>query len=412
MKTMIKMTLVLLAVMTFQVSGAEAATSTLNLKATSGNGKLYDTGDDKIRVLQLKGTWYEIGQQYGKLAKADMVVMWDALVEPVLKKGWATEDELLGLWGKRVYGASSKRRQQFFDGLAAGMGWPVEKVVLLDQSGLVNVYQGKLHSFSGCSSLLAKGEATKNGHTITGRNMDWSDLFVPFKVYVVVYNPEDGSNSIATVGWAGWTLLLTAMNDKGVYVDLHDGTSMGGAVVSADRPSFMHQVFDFLADGDNASSVSLRFKGTRVDMPTIWSLADSKGDISSIETTLYNSLQRLPEGDFISIVNTHLNPDWGLYARDTISNSFTRYKNLNARASEASGSIDAAKMREIFDLRLFNEDGTFMKNGGVTKPTNQDVDLTNYQVVSDLNTLEMWVKLPPQKVRTDWRYINLKALFE
>ena len=120
MKTIIYMTLVLLAVMTFQVSGAEAVTSTLDLKATSGNGKLYDTGDDKIRVLQLKGTWYEMGQQYGKLAKADMVPMWDVLVKPVIKKGWSTEKELLELWGKRIYGAASKRRQQFFDGLADG----------------------------------------------------------------------------------------------------------------------------------------------------------------------------------------------------------------------------------------------------------------------------------------------------
>lgn len=391
---------------------AETVTDTLTLVASSGEGKLYDTSDDKIRVLQLEGSWYEMGKQYGELAKADMTPMWDALVQPVIKKGWATEDELLELWGERIYSAASKRRQQFFDGLAAGMEWPVEKVVLLDQSGLVSVYQAKMHSFSGCSTLLAKGDATVDGHTITGRNMDWSEFFVPFKVYVVVYNPDDGSNSIANVGWPGWTLTLTAINEKGVYTDLHDGTSMGGQVVSADRPCFMHSVFDMLADGDSASAVSLRFKSTRVDMPTIWSLADSNGSVSSFETTLYDNLQRLPEvgNDYISIVNSHLNPDWGIHVRDTISNSLTRYKNLNARAAEAEGSIDATKMREIFDLRLFNDDGTFVENGGVTKPKNQDVDLTNYTVVSDLNTLEMWVKLPV--LHTEWRYLDLKKLFD
>ena len=392
MKTMIKMTLVLVA--------------------ESGKGKLYDTGDDKIRVMQLNGTWYEMGQQYGNLAKDDMVPMWDALVAPVIKKGWSTEEELLELWGKRIYGASSKRRQQFFDGLAEGMGWPVEKVVLLDQSGVMNVYQAKMHSFSGCSSLLAKGSATVGGHTYTARNLDWNEEFIPFKVYVTVYNPTDGSNSVANIVWPGWTFALTGLNDKGVYTDMHDGSSMGGQVLSADRPSFMHQVFDFLSDSDTASAMTLRYNATRVDFPSIWGVADPSGDINAIETTLYDSRKRLPEGDFITVVNTHLLPDWGIQARDTISNSLTRYKNLMARAEEAKGKIDAAKMREIFDLSLFNEDGTFKKNGGATKPTKQDADLTNYTVVTDLNTLEMWIKLPPPEVKTDWRYIDLKKLFD
>ena len=58
---------------------------------------------------------------------------------------------------------------------------------------------------------------------------------------------------------------------------------------------------------------------------------------------------------------------------------------------------------------LFNEDGTFKENGGATKPTKQDADLTNYQVVSDLTNLELWVKLPALK--TEWRHLDLKQLF-
>ena len=386
-------------------------TNKLNLVNQSGKGKLFNTGDDKIRVLQLNGSWYEMGQQYGKLAKADMEPMWDALVAPVIKTGWNTEEELLETWGRRVYSATSRRRQQFFDGLAEGMGWPVDKVVLLDQSGVMNVYQAKMHSFSGCTTLLAKGSATVDGNTYTARNLDWNEAFIRFKLYVVVYNPTDGSNSIANVIWPGWTFTLTAFNDKGVYTDMHDGTSMGGQVVSADRPCFMHQLFDFLSDSDTADAMAMRYNGTRVEFPSIWGLADPSGNILSFETTLYDSRKRLPDGDILTVVNTHMDPDWGIQVRDTISNSLTRYKNIMARADEAKGKIDAAKMREIFDIPLFNEDGTFKENGGATKPTKQDADLTNYTVVSDLNNLQIWVKLPPPSVKTDWRHIDLKPLF-
>ena len=83
-------------------------TSTLNLKAESGNGKFYDTGDDKICVLQLKGGWQEMGQQYGTLAKKDMEAMWDLTVQPFLDKKWITEKEALQLWGKRVLDAQCR----------------------------------------------------------------------------------------------------------------------------------------------------------------------------------------------------------------------------------------------------------------------------------------------------------------
>ncbi len=66
-------------------------------------------------------------------------------------------------------------------------------------------------------------------------------------------------------------------------------------------------------------------------------------------------------------------------------------------------------MREIFDLRLFNEDGTLKENGGATKPTVQDVDVTVYQIVTNLNNLEVWLNIPP--LNTGWHHVDLKPLF-
>ena len=383
--------------------------SDLKLIAEHGSGKLYDTNDPGIRVLTLAGSWHEMGVQYGTLAKADMEPMWDVLVAPMIKNGWTTEEDARDLWGRRIYATASRRRQQFFDGLAEGMGWPVEKVVLLDQSGIMAVYQAKMHSFSGCSSLYASGAATVDGNTYVARNMDWNEAFCGFKTYVKIYNPTDGSNSVASVTWPGWTFPVTAFNDKGVYVDMHDGTSMGGQVIAAARPCFEHQVFDFLSDADSTSAVSSRFGATRGEFPSIWGIADPSGDICSYEITLYDSRLRLPDGDYLTVVNTFLNPDWGLQIRDTVSNSLTRFKNLEARATEAHGKLDVEKMRQIFELTLFNEDGSFRENGGPTKPKKQDVDLTNYTIVADLNNLQLWLRLPPSN--GDWQHIDLKALF-
>ncbi|GAL15660.1 hypothetical protein JCM19233_6682 [Vibrio astriarenae] len=66
-------------------------------------------------------------------------------------------------------------------------------------------------------------------------------------------------------------------------------------------------------------------------------------------------------------------------------------------------------MRYIFDLPLYNEDGTFKENGGVTKPTNQDVDLTNYQVVTDLKEMNFSIKLPA--LGENWVTVDLNKMF-
>ena len=382
----------------------------MKLVNESGKGKLYDTDDPDIRLLSLSGNWHEMGKQYGTLAKADMEPMWDVLVTPMIKNGWTTEEEARDLFGKRIYKRASRRRQQFFDGLAEGMGWPVDKVVLLDQSGIMNVYQAKMHSFSGCSSLYASRSATADGNTYVARNMDWGEAFCGFKTYVVIYNPIDGSNSVASVNWPGWTFCVTAFNDKGVYVDMHDGSSMGGQVIAESRPCFEHQVFDFLSDANSTKAVSARFGATRVEFPSIWGIADPGGDICSYETTLYDSRLRLPDGDHLTVVNTHLIPDWGIHVRDTISNSLTRYKNVEARAAESMGKLDVEKMRQIFELTLFNEDGSFRENGGPTKPKKQDADLTNYTIAADLNNLQLWVRLPPS--HGEWQHFDLKQLFK
>jgi len=44
------------------------------------------------------------------------------------------------------------------------------------------------------------------------------------------------------------------------------------------------------------------------------------------------------------------------------------------------------------DMRLFNEDGSFVENGGCTKPTKQDADLTTHQMITDVNRRTVWMK--------------------
>ncbi|WP_394203709.1 C45 family autoproteolytic acyltransferase/hydolase [Shewanella waksmanii] len=387
--------------------------STLTLKKQHDGGKLFETNEEMLFVLQLSGSWYEMGKQYGVLSQAHMQAMYDRIVQPEFDKGLISQAQAFELFGSRVYASLSLRRKQYFQGVADGLGWPLEKVIVLDQSGPMAIYLGKLHSFSGCSSLATRGENTVDGHTLVGRNMDWSELFLDFPIYTTVYNPTDGSNSVVNVSWPGWQWMVTGFNDKGVYTDLHDGTSMGGNIVSIEKPSFLNSVFDYMTESDSVSALSARFQAARTDIAAIWMLADNRSQACAYENTIQENRQRVADNnaDSFVTVNTFLNPDWGLGKRETQSFSLKRFDNLTERHAEHAGQIDAKVMRDIFDLPLYNSDGSFKAQGGVTKPTNQDVDLTNYQIVADLDTLQLWVKLPALGEHTDWAHIDVQSLF-
>lgn len=63
------------------------------------------------------------------------------------------------------------------------------------------------------------------------------------------------------------------------------------------------------------------------------------------------------------------------------------------------------------DMRLFNEDGSFVENGGCAKPTKQDADLTTHQMVTDVNQRKVWMKVPVPDFFADWTSIDLKELW-
>ena len=205
-----------------------------------------------------------------------------------------------------------------------------------------------------------------------------------------------------------WFWAQSALNEHGVYIDLHDGTSQGGSVVYVERASMVNSVFDMMAEVESAEALSARLRTQRSDISFIWTVADASPNGFSAETSPAVTLLRESRDEILAVVNSFLDPNWGIHVRDTASNSLTRHRNLRARATEARGDIDYQKMMDIFDLRLFNQDGTFKKNGGATKPTNQDVDLTVYQIATKPATREVWLKVPR---KTKWRYVDLKKLF-
>ncbi|NLR91453.1 C45 family autoproteolytic acyltransferase/hydolase [Flammeovirga agarivorans] len=383
--------------------------SELNLKSEYKGGKLYEANGFLIPVIE--GSNEEMGEQYGALMKEEMQKAYDFLIQPELKEG-KLDQETIQFWVNRAYGTGSLRTKQFYDGVAKGSGWSLNDVVFLDQIMEYGIYYGKLHSFAGCTSIAAWGENSKDGEMYIGRNMDWSEAFLNFPTVLTVRKPNDGSYKMATTGWPGMFCAFTAMNEEGVYIDLHDGTSMGGSLVFLERPSIINTLTDFMSESASLDALKAKFNGMNNSTSTIFTIADSKSAASMECSSLNGNRVRLPKGDAITVVNTFLVDDWGLGKRETVSNSLRRYSNMEDRLAESKGKVDAQYTRDLMDIRIFNEDGSFKENGGSTKPALQDADLTVYQTVFDIHNQKVWMKVPVPEYFADWTEINLNELWK
>jgi hypothetical protein len=383
-------------------------TSALTQITEAGKGKLYESNGFIVPVVT--GSSLEMGVQYGALLVEYMQQAYDVLIEPGVKGGEISEDDFK-TWTDRAYSTASARNRLFYEGVVEGTGWSIEKVIFLDQIMEYGIYQSKIHSFAGCTSIFAWGNYSTDGNMYTGRNMDWSPTFNQFPTVLTVRKPTDGSYRYATCGWPGMLTAFTALNEHGVYLDVHDGTSMGGSVVYFDRPSVLNSISDIVAESASLGAIIRRLNGVATSTSIILDLADESSAASMECSSLAGNRARLPVEDSLAVVNTFLNPDWGIHKRETVSNSMRRYANMTTRLAENMGNINAEKTRELMDLRLFNDDGSFAENGGSTKPTMQDADLTNYQMVSDLSRRQIWLKIPVPDYYADWTHFDLEELW-
>jgi hypothetical protein len=385
-------------------------TNQMKLIKESLGGKLYETaGNPGILVPVMTGSYFEMGKQYGQMLDELIHKTYSSLVQPLFDKKLMNFDDAVASFVNRAWNTVSSRQREIYRGVVEGSGMSLEKLILLDQQIYMQIYQAKLHSFSGCSSIFAWDNSTTDGNMVLARNLDWSVNFMDNPQVFAVWNPEGPDHSYANFAPAGWVgATMTGLNDQGLYLDLHDGTSMGGAVVYLGRSPLINSLTDALAEVDDVDALGARLCSIRADISNICQVADKK-EARCYENPVH-ATALLPNADTIlATSNTFMNPVFGIIPRDTMSKSLQRHANLSARLKESKGNININKIMEIMDLGLYNPDGSPGK--GATKPfiENQyDVDVTVHTIAVRPADLQVWLKVPTQ---TEWCKVDLKKLF-
>lgn len=373
----------------------EGATSTasLNVAATFEGGRLYKAGF--ISVVELTGSYREMGRQYGALLQTELQDLYTAAIEQQYIQTMHFSPERIDTIARTLYDRYPRRYQEILLGMAETSGLGLDNQLRLNAlEWFPKIYHLQ---YPRCSGVAAWGTNTMGRPLVFGRNNDDSEYFSQFARYMVVavFKPGDGSIPVAVINYAGVVYVATAMNADGLFMELNSGTQMG---FSLGRTSLFTTLFTILQDYPSLAAAQKPLLATLADISSIVNVADPAG-ACSFEISLYDSRACRPtDRGFLVATNHFVDPTWPFTQIDeSIASGTTlqRYENIVKLGRKYRGRFSPAVMMELLD--------TTLPAGGPT-----ELHETIFQVVAEPASRRIWIKMPRVQ---NWTGLDLAPIF-
>lgn len=351
-----------------------------------------------FKVVDLSGTWREMGRQYGELLSDRLREAYDHAIEKCLIGGGLITKEQAEEAAAEHTANLPHRLRELLVGMSEISGLDYAQHVLLNavETLASDVARHTQDSPAMHGTGIAVWGAYAQSNLIYGRSWDWSPRFKELAELLVtaVFHPSDGSLATALIGFPGAITLSSGMNSQGIFVELNDGEPSGGALKYHNRVPAGAELFMFLLDSFDIDQLESFFYTTRSNRAYLVGAADDK-TARCYEWPVFDVKRRLSvrRPGLMVATNHFTEPSWGLPRPDDelFCRTRTRRQNLLNLAEHFKGSIDVSRMQRILDTRL--ED-----LGSAT-------DNTVFQVIAVPGQMTISLKVPG---RTDWVDIPLE----
>ena len=327
-----------------------------------------------VSVVDLHGTWYEMGRQFGDLMKDELHDIYDFL-QSIIAANQGNSDKTDSIVEQQK-SQTPYRICEFMKGAAETSG------LTYDQIHMINAVE-RIGGLPHCSVAMAWGDYT-DGSLVIGRNYDYADYFsqIADDVAITVYHPADGALATATIGYVGEIYAVNAINEAGIFLELNNGKPSANIKSPNYRFTGTTMLFDIMFDADDLNDIDLFFNTTNSSSSSIINVADSQKGVSYewCPIDVKHGESENPEGLLVS-TNYFLNPEWDFpVPSDADSwNAISRRENLLKLLDSKKGSVDVSVMQDII--------ATPFEDGGAM------LDLTVYQLVVVPETFELWIRV-------------------
>lgn len=345
---------------------------------------------NKISIVSLRGTWYEMGRQYGMLMKPELEEV-HTFVQTIIEYNEGNAHKAESIVAQQVR-QTPYRILEFMRGASETSG------LTMEQMQQVNAVE-RIGGLPKCSAAFCWGDYT-GGPMVIGRNYDYGSAFALLKddVAVTVYHPSDGSLAVATVGYVGEIYSVNALNEKGIFMELNNGKPAANIKSPDMRITGTTALFSALFETDELADWELFFNTTLCSSSYIINVADSEKALSYewCPVGVKTGGADLPEGLLVS-TNYYVNPGWLFPTPSDAAcwEGLTRRSNLISLCESSKGTLDADRMKEIIE--------TTLANGGAMN------ELTVYQMVVLPETRMLWLRVTGG---TDWLPIDLSGFLQ
>jgi isopenicillin-N N-acyltransferase-like protein len=255
-------------------------------------GSAYARKRGEVLEVRLAGSPEAIGQQMGRLLRPEMVAIEDellgqfrhfvplspvrALIVDVARLRFRGADQGMADLRRREIASQSLAFQPdpFADFLPT-----YHRFVFLH--ALYDVSLSFEHSpLLGCSSFVARGDATEGGRVLLARNFDFEagPSFDRGKALFLVF--EEGRIPYASVSWPGFVGSVTGMNAEGVALVVHGGRAR--EVVPGGEP-VPHTMREVLARARTVEEAITIFRERAPMVSHMVLVADAAGDAAVVE---------------------------------------------------------------------------------------------------------------------------------
>lgn len=343
--------------------------------------KLYDYG--QVKLVDLYGSWEEMGRQYGTLTSPMLLHMKSYL--DGFRKQSPEKDSSIQKMGRDLFRNYPHNFKTFFQGASQTSGISLEELVTLNSAEFSEGFF--------CSAIAMWNDYSK-GNLVFGRNYDTVHYQeVVHDVMITVFHPSDGSLATAIIGFAGVLYAVNGINEKGLLVELNNGMPSAGFDCDFEMIPSTVLLMDLMLRAQDINYIDAFFKTTRSFSAFIIGVADSH-EARAYEWCM-QGVKRAdevqPDG-LVTITNHYIHPDWPFpVPTDADSwNSLTRFSNLNSQAEAIKGRADANTVQAIMDTEI--------EKGGPKH------DFTRYQFVFEPSTMALDFKLAES---AEWAHIDL-----
>ena len=293
----------------------------------------------KLSIIDLRGTWREMGRQYGALMSAELRDIYErAICGRILAQ--ADEPQGIKLQAEKFFTNYPYKFKEILRGMSESSGLSLEELKLVNAFEVIAAMALMPQQ---CSGIAVWGDYAE-GPLVYGRNYDYLPWFKDFDDDIVLacFHPGDGSLAVATLGYAGEIYVVNGMNEKGIFLELNNGMPSGGALWYDSRVPAVTELFGFLLDCSTLDEIESHFQTTKANFAYIVGVADGQ-TARCFEWPVFEVKRRESHSrPGLTVLTNHFTEfSWGLPRPDdkTYWMTRTRRQNLLTLAKHFKGTI-------------------------------------------------------------------------